>query len=235
MWPWTLKDVAEHWDRTEDYDDINKSTYSYFRRFTDSFKMSCVKDNDYMLDICCRTGNGAVYYAKRRKIKGIAMDVSDKMLNIASHFFRRENVNFKTKRFISYPLPLKDNSFDVVLSLETIEHMPYPQTFIKELYRVLKPGGELILSTPNVLWEPVHWFAAVTGIHHSEGPHRFIPRKKLLKFLRKAGFKIKNEKTTVLFAFGPRWFTRVGELIEQSIGEQLRRIICLRRIFICRK
>ena len=48
---WTLEEVGKHWDETEDYDDINKSTYSYFRRFTDSFKMASVKEGDLLLDV----------------------------------------------------------------------------------------------------------------------------------------------------------------------------------------
>jgi ubiquinone/menaquinone biosynthesis C-methylase UbiE len=42
-----------------------------------------------------------------------------------------------------------DNSFDTVFSFETIEHVPTPPKAVKELARVLKPGGRLYLTTPN--------------------------------------------------------------------------------------
>jgi 2-polyprenyl-3-methyl-5-hydroxy-6-metoxy-1,4-benzoquinol methylase len=42
-------------------------------------------------------------------------------------------------------------SFDTVISCETIEHVPHPQRAIHELARVLKPGGRLLLTTPNYL------------------------------------------------------------------------------------
>jgi SAM-dependent methyltransferase len=48
-------------------------------------------------------------------------------------------------------LPFPDGHFDVVLSLEGIEHIDGQETFLRELRRVLKPGGRLILSTPNML------------------------------------------------------------------------------------
>ncbi len=46
-------------------------------------------------------------------------------------------------------LPINDQSFDVVTSFETIEHLNERAAFLRELARVLKPGGLLLLSTPN--------------------------------------------------------------------------------------
>lgn len=48
-------------------------------------------------------------------------------------------------------LPLKDGEIDAVLALETIEHVENPRAFLRELARVLKPGGWLIVTTPNQL------------------------------------------------------------------------------------
>ena len=45
-------------------------------------------------------------------------------------------------------LPLEDNSFDLVLCAETIEHVRDRQLFLSEVRRVLRPGGELALTTP---------------------------------------------------------------------------------------
>ena len=46
------------------------------------------------------------------------------------------------------PLPLPDNAFDLVLCAETIEHVRDVQLFLSEVRRVLRPGGELALTTP---------------------------------------------------------------------------------------
>lgn len=48
------------------------------------------------------------------------------------------------------PLPLPDNAFDLVLCAETIEHVRDVQLFLSEVRRVLRPGGELALTTPAV-------------------------------------------------------------------------------------
>ncbi len=48
-------------------------------------------------------------------------------------------------------LPFADGSFDLVVSLETLEHVPDPNRGLAELVRVTRPGGRLILSGPNYL------------------------------------------------------------------------------------
>ncbi len=45
---------------------------------------------------------------------------------------------------------LEDNSFDFVVSFQVIEHIKKDKELVKEVYRVLKPGGKYIVSTPNI-------------------------------------------------------------------------------------
>jgi len=51
-------------------------------------------------------------------------------------------------------LPIKDHSFECVVSFETIEHVRHPELFLSELKRVLSPGGTLIISSPNGMTYP---------------------------------------------------------------------------------
>jgi SAM-dependent methyltransferase len=51
-------------------------------------------------------------------------------------------------------LPLRDASIDLVVSFETIEHVPDAAALVREIRRVLKPGGRLVLSTPNRAFGP---------------------------------------------------------------------------------
>lgn len=45
---------------------------------------------------------------------------------------------------------IEDNSFDTVVSFQVIEHIPNDRLFLEEIYRVLKPGGKAVISTPNI-------------------------------------------------------------------------------------
>src|SRR3990172_11450091 len=100
--------------------------------------------------------------------------------------------NFTWLQVFDYPLPFADGEFDAILCFETIEHVSRPQVLIAELGRVTRSGGTLVLTTPNVLWEPVHALAAITRLHHSEGPHRFIRYGRLLRMVDAAGFQVER-------------------------------------------
>lgn len=56
-----------------------------------------------------------------------------------------------TEGNLDSPLPYKDNSFDYVVFMEVIEHIYNPNFVISEIRRVLRGGGRLLLSTPNIL------------------------------------------------------------------------------------
>lgn len=52
-------------------------------------------------------------------------------------------------------LPFDDASFDVVTMLAVLEHIEHEQAILREIHRVLKPGGKLVLTVPSVWAQPV--------------------------------------------------------------------------------
>jgi SAM-dependent methyltransferase len=234
---WSFAEVGEHWDETEDYDDINRMTYSYSRRFVDGLRLSKLPSGGRVLDFCARTGNGAAYFFQQGKLDFVVCaDVSEKMGQICIQKLHEDGLNkYAWIPIGGYEFPFGDDVFDTVLCFETIEHFPDPEQLLKELGRVTQPGGTLILTTPNVLWEPVHAFAAITGLHHSEGPHRFIRYHRLLGLIRAAGFNIQQVETTVLVPAGPKALISVGEWLEKNLPDSLMRVLGLRRVIIGKK
>jgi hypothetical protein len=81
----------------------------------------------------------------------------------------------------------------------------------------------------------MHALAAITNLHHSEGPHRFVRYGRLLQMIRAAGFTIEHAETTVLIPAGPEWLIQLGDWIETRTKETLMPWIGLRRILIGRK
>jgi len=234
---WTFADVAEHWDATEDYDEINSNTYSYSRRFVDGFELSNLPPDGRILDLCSRTGNGTKYFFNKGKVySAICADVSTEMGRICNRNVQGAGLsNFTWVPILDYQLPFGSGAFDAVLCFETVEHFPDPGRLIAELGRVTQSGGTLILTTPNVLWEPIHAVAAILKLHHSEGPHRFIRYDRLMKMIETAGFKIENTQTTVLIPGGPRFLVGVGEWLEHHAHKSMMELLGLRRVIVGRR
>lgn len=74
---------------------------------------------------------------------------------------------------LDHPLPYEDASFDVVFSLEVIEHIEKHSVLLSEAARVLTPGGHLVLITPNLNRLGSRLRFAMTGCHHLK---RDLPR-----------------------------------------------------------
>ncbi|MBI4203259.1 MAG: methyltransferase domain-containing protein [Chloroflexi bacterium] len=234
---WTLQQVGDFWDGVaEEYDAINSKTVSYFRRFTDTFKLVDLPDKARLLDICSRSGNGTNFFYGHGKVESaVCADVSVKLGEICQRRLDASGFhNYQWIQMKDYALPFRDGEFDVVLCLETVEHLAEPEKLVKELSRVIKPNGTMVLTTPNVLWEPVHAFAAVTKLHHSEGPHHFIRYRRLVNMIKDAGFEIQVAQTTVLLPAGPAWMVRMSDWFEDRLRTTLMPLIGLRRIFVCK-
>jgi len=71
------------------------------------------------------------------------------------------------------PLPYGDGTFDVVLLVEVIEHLENHRVAFGELARILKPGGVLILTTPNIMRLNSRFHFFWSGYHKTK--RRFIP------------------------------------------------------------
>ena len=100
-----------------------------------------------VLDLGC--GHDAYFLSKvKSKIKaGVGIDVALPDQSDAKLTFIRHDLNL--------PVPFPDHTFEVVVSLATLEHFVDYQKIINEMYRVLAPGGRLLLTTPSIYAKPV--------------------------------------------------------------------------------
>jgi demethylmenaquinone methyltransferase/2-methoxy-6-polyprenyl-1,4-benzoquinol methylase len=101
-----------------------------------------------VLEIGCGRGDFARYLAEAGAAV-VAADLSPAAVAIA----RRRLVGTDATALVAdiENIPFDDESFDVVVSLETLEHVPEPYQALSELVRVTRRGGRLVVTTPNYL------------------------------------------------------------------------------------
>ncbi|MFM0029584.1 glycosyltransferase [Paraburkholderia madseniana] len=100
-----------------------------------------------VLDVACGEGYGSAILARMGKsVTGVDIS-SDAVAHASGQYAHVQNLSFLHGSASELPLP--DASFDAVVSFETIEHLFEQEEMLSEIHRVLKPGGFLILSSPN--------------------------------------------------------------------------------------
>ena len=100
-----------------------------------------------ILDIACGVGYGCKIFIENGAKYVIGCDISDEAIDYAKEHFSAKNIEFHKKDIRNLDFP--DETFDCVVSFETLEHVTEQDLVISELKRVLKKGGILIISTPN--------------------------------------------------------------------------------------
>lgn len=111
-------------------------------------------DGKRVLEIGCGLGGFACWLASRpeRPAQLVAADFALTAVRKGRSFAAKNNLAGITWEVADVQnLAHQSNSFDTVISCETIEHVPSPRRALSELARVLRPGGRLILTTPNYL------------------------------------------------------------------------------------
>lgn len=142
--------------------------------------------------------SGPGYFSQRiQKIgfKAVAAEIDSSLHALQGIHY--ENIDMNST------FPFLDCSFDYVVSIEGIEHIESQFSFLKECYRVLKNGGKLFLTTPNVSSLKKRLIFFLTGVHTNPiAPIRddldniffehinLIPFHRLETFLRHSGFRI---------------------------------------------
>ena len=181
----------------------------YMKKFPElySYLVSIVKKNipknfEKLIILDLGTGPGILYFEINKQIpkaQVIGIDPSDKMLKVANKNIK--NNDFKTMRGKAEKIPLKNDSVDIVVCRFSITYWEKPEVGFTEIFRILKPGGKIVLEVLNkdfpklkLFIIKLHMFINKAGNevirYHSESYKTAYNVKQVENFLRNSNFKI---------------------------------------------
>ena len=158
-----MSDLEQHINQIYDWADqapmpLNDGTgywnFGYWFRSTGSRRQACENLLEHLLamlpdktgkilDVACGTGETTRYLQKHYSVKQItAIDINDKQIALC----RKRDPDCAFHVMSATDLAFPDESFDSVISVEAAFHFDTREKFLHEAFRVLKPGGRLVLS-----------------------------------------------------------------------------------------
>ena len=153
------------------------------------------------LDAGCGAGEYSFYLAK--KFPRATIDAIDKNIdfNYTDYLLKKtrlKNINFIKKDI----LEVNDfDKYDLIFSIDVLEHIGLNQSALEKLYNTLKPGGRLIIHLPQKEWDRVRffdpkYFTSFNKFIKEEHPGQVYDANELSELLIKIGFQIKRLQQT---------------------------------------
>lgn len=107
-----------------------------------------------ILDISCGTGELLKAISEKGRSHLFGVDIAEKMLKVAR---KKLPSTVYLKKADIHQLPFPDNFFDYVISTEAFHHYHNQEIALKEMVRVSKFGGKVIVIDINFFWSPINW------------------------------------------------------------------------------
>ena len=202
--------------------DNHYRTAEEFERTSKQFMRALVPDQPSLriLDVGCGTGLNTSFLTRAgHSVTGI--DLS----HIAIEKYREKGFEGIVCDVERARTPFADSSFDLVYASEVIEHCADTTAFLRELHRVSKPGGKVLLSTPNsAFWayRVLGLFGQTASEYQHPGHVRFFSKRSLSAAIIEAGFEIKILAARHMYV-----------VLGRSVGEPLASL--LQKLGFCRE
>ena len=140
----------DQWASTIDVDGIRVS--DYFEACTapeNRFILKQLGDvrGKLLLDLGCGAGENSVYFAQLGA-HCVAADYSPGMVDVALQLAARNGVQIEGRVVNAMSIDIPNNTFDIVYASNLLHHIPDPKVTLREMHRILKPGGKACFWDP---------------------------------------------------------------------------------------
>ena len=177
-----------------------------------------------VLDVGCGSGWFS-REAARRGARVTSLDIAMQLLHETRRKVHTERVNAD-----ACALPFADASFDMVISSECIEHTLDPRLALREIHRVTRPGGRLLVTVPNQAWHFSATIARILKLRPFEGYENWLGWWEIRRILGGLHARIDQMRGFHLVPplFRPTWpLLRRADALGKSIGPAMLNIAVL--------
>ena len=165
------KDKRFFYDEFADDFDGKVNMYDTNRRLELIFDCF-LKEVDLKDKLFLDAGSGTGWFSRKASERGAVVHSMDVGVNILNQVAKKCDSHRTCGSALE--LPYKDDTFDVVMSTEVIEHTEEPYQAVEQLIRALKPGGILIITCPNRIWHFAIWIANALKLRPYEGYENWV-------------------------------------------------------------
>jgi 2-polyprenyl-3-methyl-5-hydroxy-6-metoxy-1,4-benzoquinol methylase len=176
------------------------SLYDTHRRvqvLVDEFLPDAILAGKKVLDVGCGLG----FFSRRLVERGALVTACDIGTGLVERTQRYAGCDGVVADALDLRGQFGAESFDVVVSSECIEHTPDPARAIAEMLSVLRCGGYLSLSTPNIVWNPIVRLASAVRLRPFDGFENFSSWSAIRQRIAAGGGTIVQERGLHLFPF----------------------------------
>lgn len=219
-WTPRVDDCLKHDDENRTYDDVfgayrdeqaNYSTCVFPRAtFTYPYEAECAllkpKDGMRLLELGCGSGAAALYLASRCNVEIVCVTNSSAQADICRRKFARFDGRVRVVVADFDELDLPSESFDAIYSLESIGYTKDLDTWLARCWRMLKPGGRLMIRSPGSLdnCRREEDFLSVTAFFDN-WRYNFVGANLLVYKTRRLGFDPIHYRRLPFWAWGLTW------------------------------
>ncbi|MFL2707520.1 MAG: type 11 methyltransferase [Gammaproteobacteria bacterium TMED226] len=179
---------------------------------TFNFKKHEINQKGVMLDVGCGEGRHIFGIMQDYPLmKCIGLDMDNESLEKAEEGYEYfKSISEAGAQFLkgsAYSLPFPDESIDLIVCSEVLEHLHEYNDAVKEIHRVLKPGGKFYASVPATWPEKICWKLSEEYQNQPGGHLRIFSQSGLISEIKESGFKfLSSEKFHSIHS--PYWWLR---------------------------